>query len=189
MNMFMQVLRFNGPQTLEGWTAIDDRVMGGVSSSRLTFHPDGHAVFEGEVSTENGGGFASVRNAALRLGEQDTVGYRLHVRGDGKRYKLNLRMDEGLDGVNYQAAFQPPAGRWVDIVLPLNLFTPRFRGRPAPAAPALCPEKVRQVGWMVADGQVGPFHLDIRTVTILGQSPATAASSPNTLSAMPNTGN
>lgn len=164
----MQVLRFNVPQMLEGWTSIDDRVMGGVSSSQLTFHPDGHAVFEGELSTENGGGFASVRNAALRLGEQDTVGYRLQVRGDGKRYKLNLRMDEGLDGVNYQAAFQPPAERWVDIVLPLNIFSPRFRGRPVPTAPPLRPEKVCQVGWMVADGQVGKFQLAIRTVTVLG---------------------
>lgn len=181
----MQVLRFNGPQMLEGWTSIDDRVMGGVSSSRLTFHPDGHAVFEGEVATENGGGFASVRNAALRLGERDTVGYRLHVRGDGKRYKLNLRMEDGLDGVNYQAVFQPPAGRWVDIVLPLNHFSPRFRGRPVPNAPPLRPEKVCQVGWMVADGQAGPFQLSIRSVTSLGQPPAGATRVPNAASVMP----
>lgn len=184
----MQVLRFNGPQMLEGWTFIDDRVMGGVSSSRLTLHPDGDAVFEGEVSTENGGGFASVRNAALRLGERDTVGYRLHVRGDGKRYKLNLRMEDGLDGVNYQAVFQPPAGRWVDIVLPLNHFSPRFRGRPVPDAPPLRPEKVCQVGWMVADGQAGPFQLSIRSVTSLGQPLAGATRVPNAASVMPSAG-
>lgn len=170
----MQGLHFSAPATLVGWTSIDDRVMGGVSSSRLTFHPDGHAVFEGEVSTDNGGGFASVRHAALRLGEQDTVGYRLEVQGDGKRYKLNLRMEGGLDGVQYQAVFQPPAGRWVEVVLPLNLFSPRFRGRSVPDAPALRPEQVVQVGWMVADGQSGPFQLAIRAVTILGPTPATS---------------
>jgi NADH dehydrogenase [ubiquinone] 1 alpha subcomplex assembly factor 1 len=169
-NLPMQGLHFNSPATLDGWTAIDDRVMGGVSSSRLAFNLDGHAVFEGEVSTDNGGGFASVRHPALRLGERDTVGYCLHVRGDGKRYKLNLRMERGLDGVNHQAVFQPPAGRWVDIVLPLNHFSPRFRGQPVPDAPPLRPEKVCQVGWMVADGQIGPFQLAIRTVSVLGQT-------------------
>ena len=104
----MQRLDFSAPSSVEGWTSIDDRVMGGLSSSRLRFHPDGYAVFAGDVSTANGGGFASVRHNALRLGSQGTEGYRLHVRGDGKRFKLNLRMEDGLDGVNYQAGLQPP---------------------------------------------------------------------------------
>lgn len=166
----MQRLDFSIPSSVEGWSAIDDRVMGGVSSSQLRFHPEGYAVFEGEVSTANGGGFASVRHPELRLGVPGTQGYRLHVRGDGKRFKLNLRMDEGLDGVNYQAVFQPPAGRWVEILLPLNSFSPRYRGRPVPSAPPLSPAKVCQVGWMVADGQTDAFRLDIRTVTAVGKS-------------------
>lgn len=56
----------------------------------------GYAIFEGEDSTANGGGFASVHHQKLRLGFPGTQSYRLHVRGDGKRFKLNLRMDEGL---------------------------------------------------------------------------------------------
>jgi len=164
----MQGLHFNTPESVNGWSAIDDRVMGGVSQSRLTFHPEGHAVFEGVVSTDNGGGFASVRHPELRLGDAGTAGYRLHVRGDGKRYKLNLRIDGGLDGVNYQAVLQPPDGRWVEVTLPLNLFSPSYRGRPVPNALALRPEQACQVGWMVADGQFGPFRLDIRSITVLG---------------------
>lgn len=179
----MHALRFNAPESVDCWTAIDDRVMGGVSTSRMTFHPDGHAVFEGVVSIDNGGGFASVRHPELRLGEVGTVGYRLQVRGDGKRYKFNLRMDAALDGVNYQALFQPPADRWVDLVLPLGVFSPRYRGQPVPNAPTLRPERVCQVGWMVADGQTGPFQLAIRTVTCLGQATAVAERSRNDVSA------
>lgn len=175
----MLILQFNAPESVDGWTAIDDRVMGGVSTSRMTFHPDGHAVFEGEVSTDNGGGFASVRHPQLRLGEAGTVGYRLQVRGDGKRYKLNLRMDEGLNGVNYQAVFQPPAERWVDVVLLLNVFSPRYRSQPVSNAPTLCPERVCQVGWMVADGQTGAFQLGIRSVTCLSQATSTGERSRN----------
>ena len=178
----MRTLHFNTPQCVQGWAAIDDRVMGGLSSSQLVFHPDGHALFEGTVSTDNNGGFASVRHAALSLGEEGTTGYRLQVRGDGKRYKLNLRMDGGLDGVNYQAVFQPPADRWVDVVLPLNVFSPRYRGQPVPNAPMLRPERVCQVGWMVADGQIGAFQLAIRTVTCLGQATAAGERSRNDVS-------
>ncbi len=168
----MRTLHFNTPQCVQGWAAIDDRVMGGLSSSQLVFHPDGHALFEGTVSTDNNGGFASVRHATLSLGEEGTTGYRLQVRGDGKRYKLNLRMDAGLDGVNYQAVFAPPGGRWVDLVLPLGSFRPSYHGRPVPYAPALQPSQVCQVGWMVADGQTGPFQLAIRSVACLGPAPA-----------------
>jgi len=160
-------LDFTQATAVEGWAAIDDRVMGGLSKSSLVFHPDGYAVFTGMVSLENGGGFASVRHPCLRLGDAQTVGYRLHVRGDGKRYKLNLRMDSDFDGVNHQALFQPPAGRWVEVVIPIGMFSARRRGQPAPGAPTLVPGQVCQVGWMVGDGQAGPFALEIMNLVCL----------------------
>jgi len=140
-------LDFTQATAVEGWAAIDDRVMGGLSKSSLVFHPDGYAVFTGMVSLENGGGFASVRHPCLRLGDAQTVGYRLHVRGDGKRYKLNLRMDSDFDGVNHQALFQPPAGRWVEGLacsLPAGVAS-RHQG-----LQRLCLDKsARWAGWWV----------------------------------------
>lgn len=160
-------LYFNTPESVSGWSAIDDRVMGGLSSSRLRADPAGFAVFEGVLSTANGGGFASVRHPDLPLGCTDTAAYRLTVRGDGKRYRLNLRTDQRFDGVNYQANFQPPAGEWVEIELPVADFEPRFRGHLLTDVPALQPRQVRQVGWMVADQQAGPFGLHIRAVVCI----------------------
>ena len=43
------------------WNAVNDDVMGGRSSSSMRLTSDGSAVFEGEVSLDNNGGFASVR--------------------------------------------------------------------------------------------------------------------------------
>jgi hypothetical protein len=51
-----------GDRTLQ-WATVDDRVMGGISRSELRSAPTGHAVFEGEVSLERNGGFASVRSS------------------------------------------------------------------------------------------------------------------------------
>lgn len=167
-NPGMQILEFNSPETVSGWHPIDDRVMGGVSTSRFTFHPDGYATFEGVVRSENGGGFASVRHSGISLGDKLTEAFRLEVRGDGRTYKLNLRMDGDFDGVNYQAPFCPPAGRWVQVLIPTGQFTARLRGRAVRNAPPLRLEMVRQMGWMVGDGQLGEFALNIRSIRCLG---------------------
>ena len=81
----MTDLHFNSAASVTGWTPIDDRVMGGVSSSQLVFHQDGYAVFAGQVSSDHGGGLASVRHCDLGLGDGNTVGYRLQVRNDSTR--------------------------------------------------------------------------------------------------------
>ncbi|MCU0952883.1 MAG: CIA30 family protein, partial [Burkholderiaceae bacterium] len=44
------------------WQVVNDGVMGGVSSSRITAGADG-VQFSGEVRTEFNGGFASARRA------------------------------------------------------------------------------------------------------------------------------
>jgi hypothetical protein len=160
------LFRFHSAESIADWSAIDDVVMGGVSSSRLRHDPAGHALFEGVVSLENNGGFASVRSRPRDLGAPGAAAYRVEVRGDGKRYKVNLRTDEAFDGVNYQAAFAPPPGEWTTVRLPVSGFRPTFRGRAVAGAPPLDPARVRQIGLMIADGQAGAFALAIRAIGV-----------------------
>ena len=158
------LFRFDTVAAVAAWSAIDDRVMGGVSSSCLRHDPAGHAVFEGEMSLQQGGGFASVRSATQALGVPLAQACVIEVRGDGKRYKLNLRTDDAFDGVNYQAAFEAPAGAWTRLRLPLAAFVPSFRGRRVADVAALDPADLRQVGLMVADRQAGRFALALRSI-------------------------
>ena len=160
-------LRFDSADALAPWQPVNDGVMGGRSNSLLRLGGEGHAVFEGVVSLENGGGFASVRATTSALAAQAVVGYRLTVRGDGKRYKFNLRTDAAFDGVSYQAEFFPPNAQWATIDLRLAAFVPRYRGRVVVDAAVLDPSTVRQVGWMIAAQQAGPFQLGIRSVHAL----------------------
>jgi len=157
---------FESPAAVADWSAIDDRVMGGVSRSRLRYDLAGYAVFEGIVSLEHNGGFASVRSRPLDLGMPQVLNYVLEVGGDGKRYQLNLRTDEAFDGVNYQAVFAPPAGIWSVVRLPLSAFVPTFRGRSVPGAPPLDSARVRQIGLMIADRQIGAFALAVRSIRV-----------------------
>jgi len=162
--MQQALFRFDASAAVTGWSAIDDRVMGGVSRSHLRIDEGGCAVFEGNVSLERNGGFASVRSSRCAFQLAAVSAFWLEVKGDGKRYKLNLRTDDAFDGVNYQAVFAPPAGRWLDIELPLGVFQATFRGRLVNDAEPLNPAHLRQVGLMIADRQSGPFSLALRAI-------------------------
>jgi hypothetical protein len=158
---------FTTADSVTAWQSVDDRVMGGCSTSSLRYDPTGHAIFEGVVKADNNGGFASVRTHAMDLGVKSANAYVLSVNGDGKRYKFNLRMGDSFDGVVYQAAFLAPTGVWTFVDLPVSQFTATFRGRPVPDAPGLDPALVRQIGLMISDRQMGVFSLKVRSIGIV----------------------
>lgn len=160
------LFRFDKPESVADFSPIDDRVMGGRSTSRLRHDPAGHAVFEGEVALEDGGGFASVRSRPLPLGDSQAVACRIEVLGDGKRYKLSLRVDDLFDGLTYQAPFEPVPGEWSVQRLPLVSFVPAWRGRPVDGVPALRPERLRQLGLVIGNRQAGPFALALRCIAL-----------------------
>lgn len=161
-----ELFRFDTAASVADFSPIDDRVMSGRSASRLRHDAAGHAVFEGEVSLEEGGGFASVRSRPLALGCAQAVTCRIEVLGDGKRYKLNLRTDDLFDGVAYQALFEPVPGAWTLLRLPLASFVPTWRGRPVDGASALRPEGLRQLGLAIGDRQAGAFALALRSISL-----------------------
>jgi len=160
----IELFDFSDPRSVDAWRAIDDRVMGGVSRSRLRHDPAGHAVFEGEVSLAQNGGFASVRSGPGERGQAGATNCLVEVRGDGRQFKLSLLTDDDFASVNYQASFTPDGEDWQTISLPLAVFRASFRGRDVPGAPALDPARIRQVGLMIAGRQAGPFALDIRRI-------------------------
>lgn len=159
---------FTDPQAVQAWAAIDDRVMGGVSRSRLRHDPQGYAVFEGAVSLANNGGFASVRSSPGERGQPGAEACLITLRGDPRPYKLSLLTDDGFDSVNYQVDFVPAATVWHTLRLPLASFRARFRGREVSGAPALDPACIRQVGLLIASRQAGPFALAIRRIELAG---------------------
>ncbi len=157
--------------TNAAWQIVNDDVMGGVSSSNFSV-TNGVAVFRGEVSLANNGGFASVRSLPARLDLADGDAFVIRVRGDGRRYKFTARTERSFDSPIYQLAFSTNKGEWEELRLPMRDFVPTFRGRVLSGEPPLDAAKVSSVGFLISDRQAGPFKLEvtwIRTSATFGR--------------------
>jgi NADH dehydrogenase [ubiquinone] 1 alpha subcomplex assembly factor 1 len=156
------VIDFRDPAQAQGWTSVDDQVMGGVSASQVRATTAG-LVFSGEVSLANNGGFASIRALPRDYALAGATALILRVQGDGQTYKFGIRTDDAFDGVQYQARVPTQAGEWLEVSLPLTAFQPSFRGRQV-QAPPLDLARIRVFGFLIADRQAGPFRLMVESL-------------------------
>lgn len=165
MRREITLIDFGSPQSSGNWEIVNDTVMGGLSQSSMRLTPDKTALFEGKVSLDNYGGFASVRTLPSDFHVEGSDGLLLRVKSDGKNYRLRLRTDDEHDGIAYQAVFSTERGKWETVTLPFESFVPVYRGSIVPDAPRpVDPRAIRRIGFMVADRQEGPFRLEIAWV-------------------------
>ncbi|MEY4112873.1 MAG: hypothetical protein RL082_1378, partial [Pseudomonadota bacterium] len=149
---------FSNPNTLRDSWIVNDGVMGGVSQSSLRQDEDG-MFFEGMVSLENNGGFASMRSS-VRF-PQGTQLIELIAKGDGKRYKLVLRT-ELAPRVTYVADFIA-LPTWQTYRFNLSQFKSTFRGRDV-NAPTLSFSDVIDFGILISNNQAGSFAIQLKTL-------------------------
>ena len=171
------------PATVALWGALDDVVMGGLSRSQLVLDPAG-ARFEGTVTTDNNGGFASIRTRNLEppLDLSAATGLALRVRGDGKRYKFLLRDSSGWDSLAYSAQFDTQPATWITVKIPFADLVPVFRAKTVPNAPPINLRQVVSLQIMLSkfayDGQRNPtfqpgdFRLQIATISTYREEPS-----------------
>lgn len=151
------------------WQIVNDSVMGGVSRSTLQLQDEGYALFSGTVSLENNGGFASVRTRARGPADlSDFEGMSVRVLGDGKTYSLRIKTVKNgrVTRYSYEARFDTKPGEWQTYRLPYSEFEPVFRGRSVRGNPELNSDAVIELGFMIQDGQEGPFRLGVRSISV-----------------------
>ncbi|MEM9545148.1 MAG: CIA30 family protein [Bacteroidota bacterium] len=154
----MTVFDFNAQSVLRNWAIVDDVVMGGRSNGQFQLDSDGHGWFHGYVSTENYGGFSSVRfnSGTLEINAFQTAEIRL--KGDGKFYQFRCKTKR-YDPHSYIYDFQT-TGEWETIEIPLHEMKPRFRGRQLnmPDYPA---NFVEEIAFLIGNKKNEEFSLQI----------------------------
>ena len=155
------VVDFNSADKIKNWWIVNDGVMGGISSSEIVAGDSGTAIFRGSVSLANNGGFASVRTRSGSHNYKDYTGVVVRVRGDGNKYHFRIRTNDRFDGISYRYIFPTESGIWQNIYLPFSEFVPVYRGRILKDVESLAPDKIQQLGLLIADKQVGKFRIEI----------------------------
>lgn len=151
---------FANPKTMRDIWIVNDDVMGGVSQSTLRQDANG-ILFEGRVSLENNGGFASMRSAIqVPQGKQLLE---LTAKGDGKRYKLILRT-QLAPRVTYAAEFiaEPT---WQTYQFNASQFKTTIRGQ-AVSAPPLTFSDAIEFGILISNNQAGNFSIQVKMLQI-----------------------
>ena len=148
----------------EQFIVVNDSVMGGRSVSELQVLKNA-ALYRGDVSLKNNGGFASVR-MIWPFDEVSKDVVKLKVQGDGKSYQLRFRTDKGFNGAAYGQSFQTTKGITQTFTFNVSDFVPTYRGRVLRNMPKLDLLNVEQFGIMVADKQIGDFELSLLRIEL-----------------------
>jgi hypothetical protein len=137
--------------------------MGGISTSIFKLSKAGHGIFQGNVSTENNGGFASVRYIMDELNIKETTTIRIKVKGDGKNYQFRIK-NKMSDYFSYITTFSTN-GEWQVINLKLEDFYASFRGRKLDL-PRFDKNEIGQVAILIANGRDEAFKLEIDKIEV-----------------------
>ncbi len=157
----IELLAFTRDKGEPVWMVVNDDVMGGRSSSVARI-ADGKLLFEGRLSLENNGGFASIRTINQAYNLIGTSVFVLRVMGDGRDYQLRIASTARFRGsaVSYGATFKTVAGQWIEVSIPVETLKPSYRGN-ALSGPELDLADVRELGLLIGDKREGEFSFSL----------------------------
>jgi hypothetical protein len=154
---------FQDRDDLKGWSVINDGVMGGRSKGEAFFSTEG-VVFEGEVSLENNGGFASFRGpyASYDLSAYDSV--RITYRSEGIRLAFQLDHHRRFYLPNHKMVL-PNTNGWETIQFSLRDMQEYRMGRKTGGQmDSEVLSGILRMGFITYDKRAGNFTIELREV-------------------------
>ncbi len=117
---------FSQHSTSDAWHVVNDGVMGGLSKAKIFLNTKGNGVFEGFITTENNGGFSSVKHSFAKKNVSNYKTVLLRIKGNSKTFQFRIK--ESLDQVHSFIQEFQTSGDWETLSIPLESFYPSFRG-------------------------------------------------------------
>jgi hypothetical protein len=159
----LTIFAFSRDADVSGWEIQDDVVMGGVSQGRFALNEEGKAVFTGNVSLENDGGFSSLQYTfdAVEVSPYHTLCIRL--KGDGKPYQLRVESAKNVRH-GYACDFVT-SGDWQIVEIPFaDMYAIRHGDRlDLPNYPG---QTLAQVQILIGNGKAETFQLEIDKIWV-----------------------
>ena len=157
------IFDFKKSSDMSKWMIVDDGVMGGFSKGSMELNDEGHAEFIGFVTTENNGGFSSVRHSFKEKDVSEFSHVVLKIKGDGKEYQFRIKKLR-YDRASYINTFKT-SGKWETIKIPLKDFYPSFRGYKLDR-PNFDGSSIEEVTFLIANKKNENFKLVIDSISL-----------------------
>lgn len=157
------IVKFSKNTSLTSWTIVNDVVMGGKSTSTISKNSEGNAVFKGEVSLENNGGFSSLRHRFDKIDISQFNKIKIRLKGDGKKYQFRIKPSR-FNQYSYVNYIQTN-GDWQTIEINLSDFSPVFRGRKLDL-PNFLGNELEEIGFLIGNKKNESFKLIIDSITL-----------------------
>ncbi|MFN0729830.1 CIA30 family protein [Polaribacter gochangensis] len=157
------IFDFNQQSNSSEWVILDDVVMGGSSYGDFQVNKNGHGQFFGAISTENNGGFSSVR---YRLNKENIEKYSkfiITVKGDEKAYQFRVKNSRN-DSHSYISIFQTTSS-WQTIEIPFSEMYPVFRGRKL-GEETYQGKQLQEIAFLIGNKKAENFRLEIDKIEI-----------------------
>lgn len=157
------VFDFSPKSSLSSWKIINDEVMGGKSKGSLKINENGNAVFKGEISLENNGGFSSKRHQCNTIKIKGNSYFILQLKGDHKIYQFRVKANAS-DYYSYTYTFETN-DKWEKIKIPFSKMKPVFRGRNLNMQ-NYSGESLEEIGFLIGNKKEEDFILEIDKILI-----------------------
>ncbi len=157
------VFDFKEANSTIGWFVVNDGVMGGLSEGSFELNEEGNALFRGYVTTENNGGFTSVRYSFKPEDVSEFSKVLINLKGDGKAYQFRLKESE-YQRFSYIQYFET-TGDWEIIEIPLSEFYPSFRGNRL-NRPNFPGEQLAEITFLIGNKVKERFSLEIKSISL-----------------------
>jgi hypothetical protein len=157
------IYTFTKQSKLDNWMILNDVVMGGQSLSSFGLNDQGHGVFQGQVSLENNGGFASLWYRFEKSDVKSFNSIAIRLKGDGLNYQFRLKSKK-YDKQSYVHNFQT-SGEWEWIHIPLSEMYPTWRGRTL-QMPGYPGQTMEEIAILIGNKKPEEFRLEIDQIVL-----------------------
>lgn len=146
--------------TEKKWRIVNDGVMGGLSTSEIILDND-KIVFNGNVSLENNGGFASLRSPVKNYNFEKFNGIEIRINGKGKIFSISMKETSYFTGYFFTKSFKTNKDEWTTIQIPFSEFSLKYFGRELESDKKIPLDKIKEISLLIGEKQKGKFSAEI----------------------------
>jgi hypothetical protein len=157
------IFDFKEASDMSNWYVVNDGVMGGLSQGELIINDSSNGLFKGYVTTENNGGFSSIRYNFDKKNVSKYTYIVLKIKGDGKSYQFRIK-DNARQRFSYMTSFNT-SGDWETIKIPFDVFYPGFRGYKL-ERPNFQGDFMEEIAFLIGNKVKESFALEIEKISM-----------------------